>query len=131
ASLLNTICAFSRSRNIGELKTSSQLPAMLHDVPPGFGPGADRFTSSPGRSTGRLLRSSWLKSEKIAAFAPMPSASDTMATMVTNGVLNRVRNANLRLSIMVEPVDVFEPARVYPAGAVNGADPIFPVGGRL
>jgi hypothetical protein len=42
-----------------------------------------------------------LKSEKIAAFAPMPSASDTIATIVTKGVLKRVLNANLRLGIMV------------------------------
>jgi hypothetical protein len=31
---------------------------------------------------------------KIAAFAPMPSASEMTATAVTNGVLNRVRNAS-------------------------------------
>jgi hypothetical protein len=34
-----------------------------------------------------------LNSEKIAAFAPIPSASDTMATPVTNGALKRVRSA--------------------------------------
>jgi hypothetical protein len=40
-----------------------------------------------------------LNNENIAAFAPMPSASDTMATMVTKGVLKSVRRANLRLGI--------------------------------
>jgi len=40
-----------------------------------------------------------LNNEKIAAFAPMPSASETMATPVTNGVLKRVRSANLMFSI--------------------------------
>jgi hypothetical protein len=42
-----------------------------------------------------------LKSEKIAAFAPIPSASDMMATVVTNGDLNSMRSANFRLSITV------------------------------
>src|SRR4029453_5527222 len=31
----------------------------------------------------------------MAAFAPIPSASETMATAVTKGVLNSVRRANL------------------------------------
>src|SRR6185436_17940957 len=34
----------------------------------------------------------------------MPSASETMATTVTKGVLKSVRRANFRLSIMVERV---------------------------
>ena len=29
----------------------------------------------------------WLNNEKIAVFAPIPRASDTIATMVTNGGL--------------------------------------------
>jgi hypothetical protein len=37
----------------------------------------------------------------MAAFAPMPSASDTMATIVTKGVLTSVRRASFRLSMMV------------------------------
>ena len=45
-----------------------------------------RLTSRIGSGTGSGFISSWLNSEKIAAFAPMPSASDTIATMVTNGV---------------------------------------------
>jgi hypothetical protein len=37
-----------------------------------------------------------LKSEKMAAFAPMPSASEMIATVVTKGALKRVRRASLR-----------------------------------
>src|SRR5690348_15175048 len=33
----------------------------------------------------------------MAAFAPIPSASDRMATTVTNGVLNSARSESLRL----------------------------------
>ncbi len=41
----------------------------------------------------------WLNSEKMAALAPMPSPSDKIATIVTNGVLNKVRSASFRLNI--------------------------------
>jgi hypothetical protein len=44
-----------------------------------------RFTSLPGSATGSGRRSIWLKSEKMAVFAPIPRASDTTATMVTKG----------------------------------------------
>ena len=98
---VKTVWTFSRSRNIGKLKTSSQPPAVLQDVEPGFGPGADRLTNWSGASTGSGCRSRWLKIEKMAAFAPIPSASDTIATRVTKGVLNRVLSANLRLGIML------------------------------
>ena len=50
---------------------------------PGFGPGAARLTSRAGSGTGSGRSSIWLNSEKMAAFAPIPSASDTIATMVT------------------------------------------------
>src|SRR5690242_1450441 len=36
----------------------------------------------------------------MAAFAPMPSASERTATTVTNGVLKRVRKASLRLRMV-------------------------------
>src|SRR5262249_41857741 len=52
--------------------------------------------SSAGRGTFNDSRRIWLKHEKMAAFAPMPSASDTMAMAVTNGVLNSVRRGYLR-----------------------------------
>ena len=79
----------------------SQSPAWLHDCDPGFGPGAERFTSSCGAGTGSGRSSIWLNSEKIAALAPMPSASDRIATDVTNGVLNSLRKASFRL-VMIQ-----------------------------
>src|SRR5688572_23533918 len=36
----------------------------------------------------------------MAAFAPMPRASEMIATAVTNGVLNSVRKASLRLAMV-------------------------------
>src|SRR5471030_372562 len=71
------------------------------------------LTRRAGAGTGSGRSSIWLNSEKMAAFAPMPSASDTIATMVTKGVLKRVRSANFRLGIMVEGVDVPEEQMVY------------------
>ena len=59
------------------------------------------MTSRAGSGTGSGFSRIWLKREKMAAFAPMPSASDTIATIVTKGVLNSVRSANFRLGIMV------------------------------
>jgi hypothetical protein len=53
------------------------------------------LTSSPGAGTGSGRRSIWSNIEKIAEFAPMPSASDTIAMPVTKGVLNRTRKACL------------------------------------
>ena len=76
-------------------------PACPHDCDPGFGPGAARLTSSAGRGTFSDSSSIWLKQEKIAALAPIPSASDTIAMAVTNGVLNSVRRANLRFTMVI------------------------------
>src|SRR5262245_1815177 len=68
-----------------------------------------------------------LKIEKIAAFAPMPSASDTIATRVTKGVLNSVRSASLRLGIMIGRIDGLKTLLVYarlkPRHARRPADP--------
>src|SRR5262245_41940705 len=110
---VKTVWTFSRSRNIGKLKTAAKFPAVLHDCDPGLGAGAERLTSRAGSSTGRDCRSRRLKIEKMAAFAPMPSASEMMATSVTNGVLNSVRSANLRLGIIVEPIDGTGECLVY------------------
>src|SRR4029077_15232239 len=68
-----------------------------HDVEPGFGGGAPPVTHRVGAGTPSGRSRIWWNSEKIAAFAPMPSASETMATVVTKGVLNRVRKAKRRL----------------------------------
>src|SRR5262249_12357450 len=79
---------------------------------PGLGPGAKRFTSSDGRGTGSDSSSIWLKHEKIAAFAPIPRASDTIATPVTNGVLKRVRNA-CRMPVAIRLLDGDRRPEVY------------------
>ena len=41
-----------------------------------------------------------MNSEKIAELAPMPKASETIATVVTNGVLNSIFKAKRRLGIV-------------------------------
>src|SRR5262245_4066111 len=92
-----TVWTLSRSRNIGTLKTRSQLPDWLQDVDPGLGPGAPRLISRVGSGTGSGRSSIWLNSEKIADVAPMPSASDRMAMKVTNGAFIRERMASLML----------------------------------
>ena len=79
----------------------SQSPAWLHEFEPCFGPGAARLTSRSECGTGSGRSNIWLNSEKMAEFAPMPSASDTMATIVTKGVLNSMRRASFKLSMMV------------------------------
>ena len=49
-----------------------------------------------------------MKMEKIATFAPIPSASEAMATAVTRGVLISVLKANLSLLVVM-------PTSLYPA----------------
>ena len=64
---------------------------------PGLGPGARGSPARPAFGTGSGRSSIWLNSEKMAAFAPMPSASERTATAVTNGVLKSVRKASLQI----------------------------------
>ena len=72
----------------------------MHELDPGFGPGTERFTRRSGSCTGSDRSMISLNIEKMAAFAPIPRASDTIATAVTNGVLrNSVRSAYLTLII--------------------------------
>ena len=59
------------------------------------------ITRRSGSCTGRAWISIWSKREKMAAFAPIPSASDRTATAVTKGVLRSVRNASFRLFISI------------------------------
>src|SRR6266566_1660759 len=66
---------------------------------PAFGNGSARLTSWSGSGTGSGRSRIWSNSEKIAALAPMPSASDTIAMPVTNGVLKRVRKASVTCRI--------------------------------
>src|ERR1043166_10033885 len=77
----------------------SQSPAMPHDCEPGLGPGAPRLTSRSGAGTGSGRSRSWSKREKMAALAPMPSARETTATAVRNGVLIRARSASFTLDM--------------------------------
>src|SRR5215210_3090989 len=74
-----------------------QSPAPVHDWEPPFGSDPSRFTRRLGSGTGSGRSSIWLNSEKIAALAPIPNASERTATAVTNGVLNSVRSASLKL----------------------------------
>ena len=99
---VNDVCTLLEiaEHRVAEHLVRSRRPGRT-TCEPGFGPGAAELTSRSGSGTGSGRSSIWLNSEKIAAFAPMPSASDTMATIVTNGVLKSVRSANFRLSIMV------------------------------
>ena len=68
-------------------------------VEPGFGPGRAEVDQPLGSRTGSGRSSIWSKSEKIAALAPMPSASDRIATAVRAGVRNSVRSARRRLGM--------------------------------
>ena len=56
-----------------------------------------------GSATGKVRSNRLLTSEKIAVFAPMPSASDSAATIETTGVARRERTAK-RMSCMRDPV---------------------------
>ena len=60
---------------------------------PGTGEVHQRLRVGTGSGRSR----NWLNSEKIAALAPMPSASETIATTLTKGVRNRARKASRRL----------------------------------
>ena len=63
-----------------------------------FTPSIERSsTSSSGFLTGMARRSTSLTSAKIAVFAPMPSASDRIATAANPG-LSRSRRAAYRRS---------------------------------
>jgi hypothetical protein len=55
---------------------------------------AARLTILSGSGTGKGRISTCSKIENIAVFAPIPSAIEMMAKIVTNGVLNSVRSAN-------------------------------------
>src|SRR6266699_3475689 len=85
---------------------------------PAFGNGSARLTSWSGSGTGSGRSRIWSNSEKIAALAPMPSASDTTAMPVTNGVLKRVRKASVTCRIWGPGRNVAEgePASAVPDG---------------
>src|SRR5262245_24539826 len=95
----------------------SQSAARPQLPEPGFGPGALKLTSSDGSGTASDCSSTRWNTEKIPAVAPMPSASETMATAVTNGVLKSVRTANWRLRI--KTLDGRTDCGVYPLAALG------------
>ena len=57
------------------------------------GPSWWSMTSSSGALTGSLRSRIWSISVKIAVFAPIPSASDRMATAAKSGLRPSPRNA--------------------------------------
>src|SRR6516162_1534570 len=69
------------------------------------------MTSSSGARTGSLRRRIWSISVKIAVFAPMPSASDRIATMEKRGLRRSPRTAN-RMSLKTRVI-----------GGLDGAPP--------
>ena len=83
------------SRRVPAAAGSPPRRGMLH--PLGFRLAAlDSSTSRPGSGTGSVRSRRLLTSEKIAVLAPMPSASDSMATIDTTGVARRDLSASVR-----------------------------------
>ena len=78
---------------------ASHVPAWPHEVVPLRGPGDTKLTSLSGSCTGKGRNNMLLKIEKIATFAPMPSAIDSTAMVVTMGVFSNDRIANLNSCI--------------------------------
>ena len=63
---------------------------------PGSSPSLWNKTSRLGSVTGSDRRSTWLKSEKMAVLAPMPSASEAMAISTKPGLRRNVLSAKRR-----------------------------------
>src|SRR5689334_2919247 len=80
-----------RSRNIGYDQEDPPLSSTVER--PGMGPGDFTRTSSSGRATGSFRNMIWSINEKIAEFAPIPSAREMTATAVNPGLLRNKRNA--------------------------------------
>ena len=80
-----------RSRQIGyDIRLT---PAPLPRACASALPFQSTRTSRSGSRTGRRRRSTWSRSEKIAALAPMPMASDATAVAVNPGLRARLRAA--------------------------------------
>ncbi len=69
------------------------MKVLLVDVRPPLGPGDDRFTSCSAVGTGSARTSAWLKIEKIAALAPLPTANVRTMTAVKPGARRSARKA--------------------------------------
>src|ERR1039457_2967645 len=61
--------------------------------PPLKSPGDVTVTSSSGRSTGSEFSRIWWKREKIAVFAPIPSATESTTVRLSRGAFARLRQA--------------------------------------
>jgi hypothetical protein len=70
---------------------SGSPPKLL--IEPENAPVHWKRTSSLGRSTGNMRKSTWSKSVKTAALAPMPSASVRITVNVNPGDLRNWRSA--------------------------------------
>src|SRR3954471_21511259 len=72
------------------------------------------ITSWSGRAMGSLRRRIWSISVKMAVFAPIPSASDRIATTANSGLRRRPRSANRRSEKVAIPgLDGLGSALVY------------------
>src|SRR6187200_848167 len=78
-----------------------RVPMLL----PLFAPCWYSITSSSGFCTGSLRSTIWSISVKIAVFAPIPRASDRIATVANSGLRDRLRIAR-RTSDVEEEVMV-------------------------
>ena len=74
------------------------VAGLPHDVEASFAPAPQIHEFCRPRDVQRLQQH-LVEAGKIAALAPIPSARETMAMIVTNGVLKSVRRANFRLLI--------------------------------
>ena len=88
---MKTVFASRRSRYMGYENEEAPSPSL--QVCPCAGPGERSRTSSFGLRTGSSVRSTRSTSAKIAALAPIPSASVATATKVNPGLLRKARAA--------------------------------------
>ena len=95
---VKTVCAFCKSRNIGIAEDVVAVARLAAGLRSGLRPGRAQVhelarIAAPAAAAAAAGGSS----EKIAALAPMPSASETHRDGGDEGVLNSVLMANLRL----------------------------------
>src|SRR5688572_9329796 len=85
------------------------------------------MTSSCGARTGSFLSSNWSMRVKIAVFAPIPSASERMATDAKSGLRRRLRKASRRSEVEVLMLN-FDGVRRAKVGTGGGAPLLFGTG---
>src|SRR5215831_12203141 len=77
----------------------------MQETEPWRGPGDDKLTSCSGACTGTSCNKISWNNEKIAAFAPIPSAKEITATIVTNGLFKKVRSASFKFILLILPTE--------------------------